>query len=71
MTTLASNLRAARGRSSLTQFQLAEAAGVDTSAVWLIESGRTARPQAATLAKLADVLGVTIESLEGTTDETK
>ena len=65
MIPMAANLRAARGRSGLTMVELARQAGVTPETVQRIEAGRILkRPQARTIAKLAEVLGCTTEALE-------
>ena len=65
MIPMAANLRAARGRSGLTMVELARQAGVTPETVQRIEAGRILkRPQARTIARLAEVLGCTTEALE-------
>lgn len=62
-TTLGRNLRRLRGRLGLTQEEVAQRAHLSRVAVTAIESGLVTNPQAQTLARLADALGVDIASL--------
>jgi transcriptional regulator with XRE-family HTH domain len=50
-------LRSIRERSALTQFELAERAGLSKGAILKIEAGRS-EPRPATIRKLAEALGV-------------
>lgn len=63
MNHLATNLRAARARLGLSQGELAQKADVSVGTVCEVEKGYR-QPQAATVLKLADALGVSMESLE-------
>ncbi len=65
MTQLACNLRAARGRSGLTQVEVAAKAGITPETLAAIESGKTLRPHSPTLSRIADALGIDSEILEG------
>lgn len=53
----------------MSQRQLAALAGVNISTIVDLESGQTRRPQAATVGKLAEALGVPIEVLLDIFDE--
>lgn len=66
LSTLAVNLRLARGRRGLTQAELAQAAGTSARAIGRIEQGE-AVPGVVTLGKLAEALKTTIEALDPTT----
>lgn len=61
---LAENLRVHRARRRLSQEQLANAAGIAKLTLWNIENGKTV-PTLETVAKLADVLGCSIDELLG------
>ena len=65
MNPLGRHLRAARARSGLTQQQLARRASVNTATVVAIEAGRSKHPHATTVCRLAEALGMSVESLEG------
>lgn len=54
--------RSARKAAGLTQRGLAEKVGVDQSAVFFWESGKT-KPRAALLPKIANVCGCTVDEL--------
>ena len=56
------SFQSARKNAGLTQKQVAEAVGVDQSAVCLWETGRTA-PRAALLLVLSKPYGVTVDEL--------
>jgi len=56
-------LRESRVRAGLTQDELAERARVSVRTVRAVENGAVARPQAASLQRLADVLGIDPASL--------
>lgn len=62
---LGRRLKAARGRTGLSQLELASRAGVDPGTVSGIELGQIERPLARTLARLADALEITVDYLEG------
>ena len=64
-TTVGRNLRAARGRLGLSQFQLGEEAGIGAVVIGAIGRGDTQTPRATTMAKLADALGTTVDELYG------
>ena len=64
MNSLGSILRAARGRLELSQEELAQKANVAIYTVSRLETGLTPRPQPTTLARLAVVLNLDLESLE-------
>lgn len=68
MTALALKLRAARGRSGMTQAELAHKAGIKTTVLQRIEAGAVKRPNAVTVARLAEALGTSLEALEGHPD---
>jgi transcriptional regulator with XRE-family HTH domain len=53
----------------MSQRQLASAAGLNITTIVDLESGRTRRPQVATIGKLADALGVPFEVLLAMFDE--
>jgi transcriptional regulator with XRE-family HTH domain len=55
--------------AGLSQEALAEAAGLSTHAIWLLEAGRSADPRPSTLKSLADALGVDIAALHDPTPE--
>lgn len=59
---LGQNIRAFRERLGLSQFSLAEAAGVTETAIGLIERGKR-WPQYVTIERVSRVLGVPIEAL--------
>ena len=52
-----------RGRLDLTQEELAARSGVDVTTIRHIESGRTQRPRAQTLARLAQALDASVDDL--------
>lgn len=56
-------LKRARAKSRLTLAELAEKSGVDQATISMAENGRR-RPYPATLAKLADALGVDFSEFE-------
>lgn len=56
-------LKEARERKSLTQEQLAEAAGVNQGTISLLELGRTQSPSWDVVARLSRALGVKPETL--------
>src|SRR5215469_14586909 len=55
---LAALLREHRRAAGLTQGELAESSGVSRAAIRDLEQGRTHRPRAGSLARLADALGL-------------
>jgi transcriptional regulator with XRE-family HTH domain len=61
--TLGSRVRALRIARGMTQFQLAQAAGVRESRISEIERNRCHRPNVPNLPKIAEALGTTVESL--------
>jgi transcriptional regulator with XRE-family HTH domain len=63
-------LRQAREKKELTQSQLAERAGLQSSAISHFEAGRRS-PSFDNLKRLADALGVTIDYLIGRVEEPK
>lgn len=56
-------LRSFRGRAGLTQRELAERAGVSVRVLRDIENGRVHRPQARTVRRLADTLGLDVHEV--------
>ena len=60
---IGTNVRVARIKKGMTQAELAEKAGVALSTVSFVENGKHADRRALTLSKLANVLGVSVESL--------
>jgi len=58
-------IQAIRSRLGLTQFELAEKAGISLRGVQDIERGLIASPRISTLYKIADAFGMQIESLTG------
>jgi transcriptional regulator with XRE-family HTH domain len=60
---IGANVRLARVKKGMTQVELAEKAGVALSTVSFVETGRHAASRALTLSKLANALGVSVESL--------
>jgi len=60
----ASNLRAYRAKTDISQVELARRVGVDTASVQNWENGDY-MPSLRTTIKLADVLGITIDQLAG------
>lgn len=67
-TVLGANVRVAREALGWSQAQLARAAGLVTSHVSDIESGRIKQPAASVLYRIALALGMTMESLMGVQD---
>lgn len=63
MTPLGSILKAARGRLGLSQDEVAQRAGIVSTTLTRLETGETPTPQAPTLARLAAVLSLDLESL--------
>ena len=63
---LGKRLRALRKARGLTQQELGELLGVSASAVGMYEQGRR-EPDLATLVKLADIFGVSVDHLIGRT----
>lgn len=61
--TIGERIRAARLKAGWTQVELAQASGVGQGPISLLESGKVADPFVSTLRKLADALGVTMDSL--------
>lgn len=66
--TLAARVREQRQAHGLTQYDLADRAQVSERLVWDIEAGRTGT-YSDTLAKLADVLGASMDYLYGRVEE--
>ena len=62
---LAARLRALRGLRALSQTELARRAGLARQLLAGLEKGARVRPEPATLEKLADALGATVEQLRG------
>lgn len=60
-------IRRYRGRSGMTQEELARKAGVAASTLIRIESGEAKRPRVGTLSRLSEVLGIRPEELRGET----
>jgi transcriptional regulator with XRE-family HTH domain len=58
-------IRRYRGRSGMTQEELASRAGVAASTLIRIESGEAKRPRVGTLSRLSEVLGIGPEELRG------
>lgn len=58
-------MRRLRGRLRLSQPEVARRGGLSLQAVWCVENGQVAKPQAATLAGLAEALETTVEILLG------
>lgn len=58
-------LRRLRKERDLTQQELAERAGLAKDWVWALENKGNILPMRATLQRLADALGVSVEELEG------
>ena len=56
------NIRNARKKKGLKQVELADMAGISVNSVRLYESGKI-EPQVSTLARIADVLGVSVGEL--------
>ena len=56
-------IRSFRGRAGITQRELAERAGVSVRVLRDVENGRVHRPQARTVRRLADVLGVDVHKV--------
>ena len=65
MNPLARNVRTLRGRLQLSQVELASECGLDPETVSRIETGLATKPQAGTLARLAEALKTTVAVLEG------
>ena len=65
MTPLGRNIRDRRGRLGLSQAELASECGLDAETVSRVETGLVAKPQAATVARLAKALKTTVAVLEG------
>ena len=65
MNPLARNVRTLRGRLQLSQVELASECGLDPETVSRIETGLATKPQAGTLARLAEALKTTVAILEG------
>lgn len=57
------NVRMARIRKGMTQSELAEKAGVALSTISFVENGKHEAVRAPTISKLANALGVSVESL--------
>ena len=60
---LSDQLRQARGRAGLSIYALAHQSGVGVASISEIESGKNKNPGLLTVAKLADVLDVSLDTL--------
>lgn len=69
MDTLGQIVKAARQAKGLTQAELGKLAGMATSSVGMLESGRVDRPFPETLRKLSKALGLTMEELVAATGQ--
>ncbi len=58
------NLRAMRAFRGLAQEELGEKAGMDLASISLLENGYR-RPRRSTVVKLAEALGIEVETLQG------
>jgi len=68
---LARELSKARKQSELTQDSLAHKANISTQLVSMLERGQVKDPHVGAIVALARVLGVSVESLCGFTEEDK
>ena len=64
--TVGEYIKTRREECGLTQESLARACGVTMMTIWKLESGKTKAPTVDTLSKIADALGVSLESLMST-----
>lgn len=62
-TTLAEKIRKLREAAGLTRYKVAQAAGIDAAYYGRIEQGEVAAPSFTTVAAIAKVLGVSLDSL--------
>ena len=61
--TISENIKKARAKLSLTQDDLAKKADIKYTTLMKVESGTVNKPSVQTMAKIAKVLGVSIEEL--------
>ena len=60
---LPANLRAERARRNLSRHELARRANVSPSSIEFIESGRTTNPKLSTIQRIAEAMGLSVDSL--------
>jgi len=63
MATIGENIKRARNKLGLTQDDLAKKADIKYTTLTKVESGTVNKPSVQTMAKIAKVLGVSIEEL--------
>lgn len=58
-------LKKLRERKKLSRYAVAKAAGMHYANYWQLENGRKPRPAAQTISRVAEAIGVTVDSLMG------